>query len=62
MARSRVNEEITAPVVDVFDAHGHFHRAVPIASALKMAKHAGLDLVEINPYARTPVCRIERQP
>ena len=31
---------------------------MPTSKALKMAEEAGLDLVEVAPNARPPVCRI----
>ena len=54
----RVNSQITAPVVRVIDVEKCLHDSVPVETALKMAVDAGLDLVEVNPRADPPVCKI----
>ena len=54
----RANQEITAPEVQLIDAEGENHGAVDIQRALDMAADAGLDLVEISPTNRPPICKI----
>ena len=57
MKRTRLNNEITEREVRVVDVNGDA-TIVPLAEALKMATVAGLDLVEVSPNAKPPVCRI----
>lgn len=54
--RTRVNERIRAPEIRVI--YGEHNAVVPTHKALRKAKELGLDLVEIAPNARPPVCRI----
>ncbi len=42
----------------LIDAEGEKQGTVPIDEALAMAVDAGLDLVEVSPTARPPVCKI----
>jgi serine/threonine protein phosphatase PrpC len=56
--RVRINERIVAPEVRVIDADGAMLGALPTHEALRIAHERGLDLVEINPDARPPVCKI----
>ncbi|QID19746.1 translation initiation factor IF-3 [Nitrogeniibacter mangrovi] len=56
--KQRVNEEITAPEVRLIDAEGEQAGIQTIRAALELAEDAGLDLVEIAPLAKPPVCRI----
>jgi len=56
--KQRVNEEITASEVRLIDAEGEQAGIVSIRAALEMADESGLDLVEIAPLAKPPVCRI----
>jgi translation initiation factor IF-3 len=44
--------------VRLIDADGGQVGIVPTEQALRMAKEAGFDLVEVAPAARPPVCRI----
>ncbi|CAK0740251.1 translation initiation factor IF-3 [Gammaproteobacteria bacterium] len=53
-----MNEEITAPEVRLLGADGEQVGVVSIAKAQSMALEAELDLVEIAPQAKPPVCRI----
>jgi translation initiation factor IF-3 len=53
-----VNERIRIPQVRLIDASGSQVGIVPTRDALRMAREAGLDLVEISPTARPPVCKI----
>jgi translation initiation factor IF-3 len=54
----RLNEEITVPEIRLQGAEGEQLGIVSIRSALQMAEEAGVDLVEIAPMAKPPVCRI----
>ena len=49
---------ITAPEVRVIDAEGEQAGVMSIADALRMAEEAEVDLVEVSPTAKPPVCRI----
>lgn len=54
----RVNDEITAPEVRVIGASGEQLGIFPLRQALQMAEEAEVDLVEIAPLAKPPVCRL----
>ncbi|HET7774745.1 MAG TPA: translation initiation factor IF-3 [Azospira sp.] len=54
----RVNEEITVPEVRLIGEEGEQIGVVTIRAALQMAEEAGVDLVEIAPLAKPPVCRV----
>lgn len=54
----RVNEQIRIPVVRVVDQNGQLLGEMPTPEARQLALEAGLDLVEVAPNARPPVCRI----
>ncbi len=49
---------IRVPVVFLIDEQGEKVGETPTNEALKMAENAGLDLVEIVPNAKPPVCKI----
>jgi translation initiation factor IF-3 len=51
-----VNDRIRVPEVRVI--YGEFNLVVPTYKALEKAKSLGLDLVEVAPKVRPPVCRI----
>jgi len=53
-----MNEMITTPQVRLIDAEGNQAGVVSIREALAKAQEAALDLVEIAPTAKPPVCRI----
>lgn len=53
-----MNGEISHPEVRLILADGTQHGIVSLAEALEIAKADGLDLVEISPNAKPPVCRI----
>ena len=55
---TRINEEITTPEVRLIGVEGEQIGIVSLAAANKMAEEAGVDLVEIAPTAKPPVCRI----
>lgn len=56
--RIRVNERIRAREIRVIDEEGNQLGVMPPHEALKLAREAGLDLVEISPNANPPVCKI----
>lgn len=56
--RIRVNHQIRIPQVRVILADGTSPGILATQDALKMARDAGLDLVEINPKSQPPVCKI----
>jgi len=53
-----VNERIRSPMVRVVGEDGSQLGVVPISEALGMARARELDLVEVAPQAKPPVCRI----
>ncbi|GBF32715.1 translation initiation factor 3 [Desulfocucumis palustris] len=54
----RINEEIRAREVRVVDPEGNQLGIMPLREALRVAEEKQLDLVEIAPQAKPPVCRI----
>jgi len=54
----RLNDEITTPEVRLVGEDGEQLGIVPIRQALTLAEEAGVDLVEIAPMAKPPVCKI----
>jgi translation initiation factor IF-3 len=54
----RINHRIRVPEVRVIADEGEQIGIVPTHEALRLASERGLDLVEISPTARPPVCRI----
>ncbi len=54
----RVNERIRVPQVRVISDDGEQAGVLPVREALLLAQSRGLDLVEVSPTARPPVCRI----
>ncbi|EKD70590.1 MAG: hypothetical protein ACD_46C00484G0008 [uncultured bacterium] len=56
--KPRINEEIRAPEVRLIDAEGNQLGVVSVREARHMSEEAELDLVEISPDAKPPVCRI----
>lgn len=54
----RVNERIRVPRVLVIDDAGEKLGEMDTIDALQMARERGMDLVEVAPTARPPVCRI----
>ncbi|KPL87921.1 translation initiation factor IF-3 [Ardenticatena maritima] len=54
----RVNEQIRVPEVRLIDEKGQNRGVVPTKEALAYADSVGLDLVEVAPEARPPVCRV----
>jgi len=54
----RVNDEIRAREVRLIDKDGQQVGIMSLREALRLAGESGLDLVEISPSAKPPVCRI----
>lgn len=54
----RVNEEIRISPVRVIDVDGNQLGILSVQEALAQARTQGLDLVEVAPQSRPPVCRI----
>jgi translation initiation factor IF-3 len=53
-----VNSRIRAPQVRVIDSDGTQIGIMPTRDAIEKAYEKGLDLVEVSPNAKPPVCRI----
>ena len=53
----RQNNQITARKVLVIDELGNKLGEMPTSEALNLARDRGLDLIEVAPNARPPVCR-----
>jgi translation initiation factor IF-3 len=54
----RVNHRIRVPEVRVIDFDGSMLGVLQTHEALRKAQEQGLDLVEVNPKAEPPVCKI----
>ena len=54
----RINAEIKVPRVRLVDADATQVGIVPLAQALRRAREQDLDLVEVAPQARPPVCKV----
>ncbi len=54
----RINDRIRCPEVRLIGAEGENVGVVTPEKALDLAEQAGLDLVEISPNAKPPVCKI----
>ena len=57
-AEVRINDRIRVPQVRVVGADGQQVGLLNTRDALEMARSTGLDLVEVSPTSRPPVCRI----
>jgi translation initiation factor IF-3 len=55
---TRINDRIRIPEVRLIDENGEQVGVVPVEQALTRAQEHDLDLVEIAPTAKPPVCRI----
>ena len=55
---TRINERIRVPEVRLIDDEGNQIGVLETAEALKFAQERELDLVEVAPEARPPVCRV----
>ncbi len=54
----RINHQIKVPVVRLIDENEEQLGEVSLEEALKMAQERELDLVEVAPLAKPPVCKI----
>lgn len=54
----RINEQIRISPVRVISAEGEQLGIIPTEDAMRLAREADLDLVEVAPTERPPVCRI----
>jgi translation initiation factor IF-3 len=54
----RINHRIRVPEVRVVDADGSNLGVISTDEAIRRARETGLDLVEVNPKASPPVCKI----
>ena len=55
---TRINERIRVPEVRLIDDEGNQVGVLKLADALNFAQERDLDLVEVAPEARPPVCRV----
>lgn len=56
--KPRINEEIRSAEVRLIDGEGNQLGVVATREARRMSEEAGMDLVEVSPDAKPPVCRI----
>jgi len=56
--QNRVNEQIRVSPIRVISESGEQLGIIPTSEALEKASEAGLDLVEVAPNEKPPVCRI----
>jgi len=56
--RTRINHWIKISPIRLIDENGRNVGVVETSQGLRMAREAGLDLIEIAPNVRPPVCRI----
>ena len=54
----RINDQIRVREVRLIGVNGEQAGIVPTIEAVKMAAEAGLDLVDVAPTAKPPVCKI----
>ncbi len=54
----RVNEQIRISPIRLIGAEGEHLGLVPTSTAMEKARELGLDLVEVAPMERPPVCKI----
>jgi len=54
----RANERIEVREIRLIDHEGNNHGVVATVDALKAARTIGLDLVEVSPNMRPPVCKL----
>ncbi len=57
-AKVRINDQIRAPQIRLIGEKGEQIGIVPTKEGIRRADEAGLDLVEVAPLAKPPVCRI----
>jgi translation initiation factor IF-3 len=54
----RCNFEINSPQIRLIDDQGNMVGVITPAQGVKLAQEKGLDLVEISPNAKPPVCKV----
>jgi translation initiation factor IF-3 len=54
----RINEMIDESTVLLIDADGEKRGVIPTVEAMRLAEEAGLDLVEVSPNSKPPVCKL----
>ncbi len=54
----RINKQIRAREVFVIDADGNQKGVMNVFDAVALAEEEGLDLVEVSPNAKPPVCKV----
>lgn len=54
----RANEQIRSPQIRLIGPQGEQLGIVPVIEGLRRAQEAGLDLVEVAPNVKPPVCRV----
>jgi len=54
----KINGDIKAETVRVVDVKGDMQGVLPLEEALKLAREADLDLVEVDSSSDPPICRI----
>lgn len=54
----RINEQIRLSPIRLIDHNNEQKGIVPTEQAMTMARELGMDLVEVSPTERPPVCRI----
>ena len=54
----RINENIRESEIRLIDADGEMQGVMSVEAALALAEESGLDLVEVSPGAKPPVCKI----
>ena len=58
ISEPRINDRIRVPEVRLVGPSGEQVGVVPLADALRLAEDAELDLVEVAPNAKPPVCKL----
>ena len=58
ISEPRINDRIRVPEVRLVGPNGEQVGIVRIEDALRLAQEADLDLVEVAPEARPPVCKL----
>lgn len=53
-----VNERIRVPEVRVIDEQGESIDVMPTERAIALARERGYDLIEVNPKAQPPICKL----
>ena len=54
----KINTQITTDPIRVIDSKGNMLGILPLKEGIEKAEELGLDLVEVSPNAKPPVCKI----